>query len=81
MDASQRCVGLCVCLVAVCLHLDPLLLAELRQGLLDPESREAGGTVGIPTFPHYLCHHPQGLQSTEDTAVNIILARHDAGAV
>lgn len=40
------------------LHLDPLLLAELRQRLFDPQRSQARGAVGIPTLPHYLCHHP-----------------------
>lgn len=40
------------------LHLDPLLLAELRQRLFDAECSEAGGAVGVPTLPHDLGHHP-----------------------
>lgn len=61
--------GVCACVW--CLHLDSLLLAQLRQGFLDPESGESGGTVGIPTLPHYLRHYPQGLQRRGTTIVNM----------
>lgn len=44
-------------------------MAELRQGFLDPQGGESGGTVGVPTLPHDLGHHPQGLQRTEETLV------------
>lgn len=40
------------------LHLDPLLLAELRQRLFDAERSQARGAVGVPALPHDLGHHP-----------------------
>lgn len=66
-DSLNVCVSVFVRLYLLwwCLHLDPLLLAELRQRFLDSQGGESGGTVGIPTLPHYLGHHPQGLQRRE----------------
>ena len=52
------------------LHLDALLLAELRQGLLDAQRGEAGGAVGVPALPHDLGHHTQNLQTEEEAQVS-----------
>lgn len=42
-------------------HLDVLLHAELRQGLLDAQGGESGRSVGVPALPHDLPHDAQGL--------------------
>lgn len=71
MDASPEVrVGFFARVWLLRLHLDSLLLAELRQRLLDPQGCEAGGAVGVPALPHNLGHHPQGLQGTEEAAVS-----------
>lgn len=44
-----------------CSHLDVLLHAELRQGLLDAQGGESGSSVGVPALPHDLPHDAQGL--------------------
>lgn len=61
---------MCVC--ELCLHLDSLLLAELRQRLLDPERGEPGSTVGVPTLPHNLSHDPQSLHTRRDTHQQLV---------
>lgn len=49
-------------------HLDVLLHAELRQGLLDAQGGEPGRSVGVPALPHDLPHHTQRLHTEgEDT--------------
>lgn len=42
-------------------NFDVLLDTQLGQGLLDAQGSEAGGSVGVPTLPHNLPHHTQGL--------------------
>lgn len=44
-------------------HLDVLLHAELRQGLLDAQGGEPGRSVGVPALPHDLPHHTQRLHT------------------
>lgn len=48
-------------------HLDVLLHAELRQGLLDAQGGESGCSVGVPALPHDLPHDAQRLHGN-DTA-------------
>lgn len=43
------------------LHLDALLLAELRQRLLDAQRGKTRRSVSVPALPHDLRHHTQSL--------------------
>lgn len=54
------------------LHLDALLLAELRQRLLDAQRGEPRRSVSVPALPHDLRHHTQSLAhtTTRDTRYN-----------
>lgn len=54
---------MCKLSLSVGLHFYPLLLAELRERLLDAQGGEASSPVGIPAFSHDLCHHPQSLNT------------------
>lgn len=47
-------------------HLDVLLHAELRQGLLDAQGGEPGRSVGVPALPHDLPHHTQRLHTDRE---------------
>lgn len=62
MDEWGKSVCVWLMMMTMCLHLDSLLLAELRQGFLDSERSESGSTVSVPALPHYLGHHSQGLE-------------------
>lgn len=55
-------------------HLDVLLHAELRQGLLDAQGGEPGRSVGVPALPHDLPHHTQRLHTERGRT-----HRHTAG--